>query len=518
MDGMSNAETSSRVDIARRLFLASTDRSYLYRHTLECQAMSQPDLGMFVPYPTTASMSWRERLREWKRWTLPVGPDPRTPTWRGKSPKLNSTWSIEEPSTNSTTMKTPFDPPPKDLEVQSRNPAKNDYSNWAHRQYVQTSIVVGNVLHSFHEGCASTLEDLSAPHLQLQLSRMFLPTAPNISRIIEESSLVIPAPIESTTVRFLPNPWALGKDGQPIGTKALISFPPVEIEFSYSEKTRNLLLKDVRAIVDFESSDLLLPECPNDLRLQKQGSCRLSPSILSMAEKTVDRIPSLASFISKSKLDPRSDQQLITPAGLVLPISKYLCKRGAHKLLKEQSGNIDYNVEYLYAGLEYRNKLALNYRGWRLIYTSVEAGKAGGRRSELCLRPVREDALPLNAEDFLEAALNLANAQQTTSSQIARKLSAGARKGSKTKQKHQKIGFGEMLFKGMKRMDDADEMLGVDGQKQVAMDVQSMMDTLQATVQKREELEEGTRLKREARQGEDYSRGEEDGEEEKSSP
>jgi len=298
-------------------------------------------------------------------------------------------------------------------------------------------------------------------------------------------------------VRLLPNPWALGKNGEPIGSRALLSFPPVELEFTYSEQTRNLLLKDVRAVVDFESSDLLLPEYPNDLRLQRQSTCRIAPAILSTAERTVERLPSLASFISKSKLDPRSDQHLTTPPGLILPISKYHCKRGAHKLVREHSGNLDYNVDYLYAGLEYRNTLVFDYKGWRLVYTSVEAGKAGGRRSELSLRPVREDSQPVQARDYLEAALSLADAQKPGSSHVMKRYLGGGRwlpiwNNRKTP------GFGMLLDKGLDTKDGAggepsDKEQGEneqdEGQHQVAIDVKGMMETLQATVQKKRQEE-----------------------------
>jgi hypothetical protein len=65
-------------------------------------------------------------------------------------------------------------------------------------------------------------------------------------------------------------------------------------------------------------------------------------------------------------------------------------------------------VEYLFAGLEVRSMITLNWKGWRIIYTSIEAGRAGGRRSELKLRPIYEGKVS-SQEDFLQAANELAH-------------------------------------------------------------------------------------------------------------
>jgi hypothetical protein len=65
------------------------------------------------------------------------------------------------------------------------------------------------------------------------------------------------------------------------------------------------------------------------------------------------------------------------------------------------------NVQFMFAGLDIRSSFSVSWNGWRLVYTSIEAGQAGGRRSELKLRPIKDGVVSTN-NDFITAAYELA--------------------------------------------------------------------------------------------------------------
>lgn len=89
----------------------------------------------------------------------------------------------------------------------------------------------------------------------------------------------------------------------------------------------------------------------------------------------------------------------MTPPTLSLPVTKALGTTDVDPSESEDATE----VEYLFAGLEYRNTISIPFRGWTLSYTSIEGGKAGGSRAELCLRPRRSD---IAADSSLETTNN----------------------------------------------------------------------------------------------------------------
>jgi hypothetical protein len=127
-------------------------------------------------------------------------------------------------------------------------------------------------------------------------------------------------------------------------------------------------------------------------------------------------IPQLRRFIKKCQLSLKGDGRLGTPPTITLPISKHICREPGFKLLDENNtegkemGEDDVRqVPYIFAGLEIRSTLVLNYGQWRLLYTSIEAGRTGGRRSELRIRPIKSEKVSTEKE-FVHAAYRLAAA------------------------------------------------------------------------------------------------------------
>jgi hypothetical protein len=104
---------------------------------------------------------------------------------------------------------------------------------------------------------------------------------------------------------------------------------------------------------------------------------------------------------------------------LNIPIAEHLCTKDAFELLgPDRTDSEVQNIEYLFAGREVRKTITTEFDGWRLLYTSVEAGKVGGRRGELRLRPARtaepDDPKLETEEAFLETAFKLADASYSS--------------------------------------------------------------------------------------------------------
>jgi hypothetical protein len=103
----------------------------------------------------------------------------------------------------------------------------------------------------------------------------------------------------------------------------------------------------------------------------------------------------------------------------MIPIAAHMSNSPGFELLGPGTKDAEMQeVEYLFAGLEIRKTISMDFEGWRLVYTSVEAGKAGGRRGELRLRPTRtvesDDPKLESEEAFLESAFRLADASYTS--------------------------------------------------------------------------------------------------------
>lgn len=149
----------------------------------------------------------------------------------------------------------------------------------------------------------------------------------------------------------------------------------------------------------------MLPYNNIDVRFQQRTTSRLDQN----------SIEPVRDYIQQSDLKMSGSKLLQTPPSIRIPIDSHLCRGPGPSLLGEVDSKGDKipksnvrEVEYLFAGLEIRSTLSFEYRSWLLRYTSIEAGKAGGRRSELALRPSR-DRKPAVEKDLIKMAYELAS-------------------------------------------------------------------------------------------------------------
>jgi hypothetical protein len=414
---------STKADVARRLLLTSSDIANRTKTLRTCKDTLERPIA--VKYHMTNGMSWRDRLRHWVRWTSATSKSPKPQKEPGDTSPQQAV--VISGTANEVESEEPFRASSAELPVSTRlsqaeiNQMKlqnlkkpSGYVYWDRKTSTATSVIVGHVLHevpAVPEVATKSAVDATAQRT------MFHPTAVNISRLFGIMSLLNNLPKTSLVLRFTPSPWTAA------GPEVLTSLPPVEMHFAVNPTTKELNLKDVLAVVESTASEVMLPDRILDLRFQQRTTTRL---------RTLHRnqLPQILEFLKASQLNLMRGR-LETPPVLTLPIANHLCNVPESETL-QNSVNGSISAEYIFGGLEYRSTLAFDFKGWQLLYTSIEGGKADGRRGELSLRPRRviDDISDSNksstawTEEFLEAAYLLVDTLEGYDSTPGRSVSS----------------------------------------------------------------------------------------------
>jgi len=142
-----------------------------------------------------------------------------------------------------------------------------------------------------------------------------------------------------------------------------------------------------------------LPEKPIDMRFEQLTISRLRR----------EHLENFKQYIESSNLSFANGSIKPIPT-IKIPISEHLTNPPGFSIFKNNlstDGN-SHEIEYMFAGLEIRSTLSYNWQGWKLNYTSIRAGRAGGRRSELRLLPLKNE-MRVTEEEFVKAAYEFAN-------------------------------------------------------------------------------------------------------------
>lgn len=466
---MPGSVKGNRIDIAKRLLVTSANFSNRVTEWLGSRQASKSSSGVFIRYTAIDGLGWRDRLRTWTRWTAPIvkkqledGPKSSNsalepPANDTISPAKNESIdsviaskettdaveqkndsqtapiakrvddeesnSVLEPPANDTLTPTKNESPDSAMvfkettdSVEQKNngqpaetSAAHDVSEisarWEDSYRLESSALIGSVLHSYDNDDHASTMSLRPVGRTAKVRRTFSTAVPNISTLLGSDSTLgaRKRPHRTLIMQFQPNPFfKSSKTSKAVGAAALSVFPPVEMRFSVEQKTA-YKLRDILAVVSVGNSDLMLPESASDVRFQQR-------SVSNLVASAGQYPPGIAEFLRNSSLDLK-DGNFDAPAKLTIPIAAHLCPvRGFQFMGEGEEGADTQDVEYLFTGLEIRKTVMTFYEGWRLHYTSIEAGRAAGRRGELRLLPVRLDRseVPATEEDFLDAACRLA--------------------------------------------------------------------------------------------------------------
>ncbi|RKF58805.1 hypothetical protein OnM2_065009 [Erysiphe neolycopersici] len=387
------------VNAARRLLLTARPPNYVNEISL---ASSDKSLAAPLSYCQVDGLNWWCKTRSWYRWTNPIH----------KEEHL----SREVPTKESSSIQFLYEknklknkmvvilPPESQIADKSTSEIK-----WSTEYSTSTFVTVGALIHT----------DLD-PKFQgppLLNSRFddsiteFSSHVPNISRLLSTAKFKKTRGYdEKAIIRFLPNPYLRSKGKnrkrKSASSKVLSSIPPVEFHCSIG-KDKRAQFAYADAIIHQNYTDIMLPQETVDLRFHQRTTSRL-----------VDEdLPAIADFFQKSTLDLNPNGNINMPPSIILPISSHICKSvsrnpsnvslGVSDKKLKKFDHMTRDVEYLFSGFEVRRKLIFMYDSWHLEYVYIDAGKTGGVRGELSLRPIKNKK-GVGDQEFIDFGLELA--------------------------------------------------------------------------------------------------------------
>ncbi|KAI9720825.1 MAG: hypothetical protein M1812_002664 [Candelaria pacifica] len=382
---------TNEVQDARRLFLASILPPKNSHPPITWDAKASESLGILCP-PTKLDLSWKDREKSWSRWTFPLtaesneGRNGERPVQSRSSPIVPSSRVrnrvhedlFGELQENTSVLGLRLNQEEcNELQAVSTPGTENSLAvsktvNWTHsskgaRQVC--SVLLGQVLHEAQD--ATSPQRIDAREL-MELQNRTMSTSISGALVVLKS-LPFRRLHESLYLRLLPSPWT------PLGVDAMKAFPEIELRVSLRGDKKEPFLQRVSALLDQRVSDVMLPEKRADLRFRRE----VTSELLDAREDKV-----IAAFLRDSHLDTLGRGRLRTPASLNLHVPRRMIKTKDMKLsntdtIKESIEEVE--VEYLFSGLDYRHSVTMDWEGDRLDYTTIEAGKIGGRRTELRL-------------------------------------------------------------------------------------------------------------------------------------
>ncbi|KAI9703655.1 MAG: hypothetical protein M1836_007425 [Candelina mexicana] len=377
---------------ARRLFLASIISPKKNHPSITWDAEAREGSGALCPPTAKLDLSWKERQKTGSRWAFPSTPrssegqegeEPAKtmPTLIAPSSRVLQRVNndlFEEPQNNFSAVRLQPDQKKRNelqasstlgISSLSASPSTTNCSTWNEGTRQVCSALLGQILHEA-QGDASARPVNAEGVLKLRDRTM--------STSISGALLVLKyLPLrrlsESLYLRLLPSPWTS------LGIGGMEAFPEIEIRVALRGADKRCFLQRVSAILDQEVSDVMLPEKRADLRFRKDV-------FLDLMNNREDK--AIAGFLAGSHLDTLGTGQLRAPANLKLHIPRWIVRDNGIKFsntITTKNGIEEVEMEYLFSGLEYRHSVVMDWEKHRLEYNTIEAGKIGGRRTELRL-------------------------------------------------------------------------------------------------------------------------------------
>lgn len=420
-------------------------------------------------------LSWMDRRRKWARLCLPMGSQP---------PRVDTSWPFDQASAmkyavqpteedlDPPTLTIPppnksffsslagapltFPKPPIVPERKEEKQIQRTPSGWLPFR-VRTKAVFGHVLNVFDAVLPRSIHE--GTDVLSTSPRTLAPLMPPINELNLPSWVPYNNPHYMTCMvlmRF--QPYAVDP-ARPVDPLA----PHLELRLKATDE-EIIEVHSLRAVAHTYVSDIVLPAERVDVRITQN----VVAEVLGAQIDAIDGLQPLLQFLRDAKFE-LAKGRLVTPPRLhdlglprwmfyrpeADPASPFLPRALQHKLAQknkdasagdaadskadaaapydsdealppyaEQHDAPAFNAlrpaSYAFAGLELQRPLETTYDGWRLEYTSVEAGQGGGRRAELALeavpggdKEVRRDATDIDAQRFIRSVYKLARGSET---------------------------------------------------------------------------------------------------------
>ena len=396
--------------MARRLLLSSASFPYRTHRILGCKDTPGWESGNFAPF-SPQDLSWRQQLRQWTRWTVPIGKAghgldgsdvPRgfvSPPGidGGSSPSAYIDFNTGSSVSNPENVETP------------KNTAGNISANdpWSGKYVQHSSAIFGSILHSHPNLSKET--PLTSPWGTYGTLREFSSALPNMSNVFSNARLDdSKRNTQTLTIRLRPNPFQINPaTKKSLGGAVLSAFPIIEMHFNV-HPNRPLKLNTVEAVMQETLSDLMIPNNAVDLRFHQRQSHLLKDHSLDLPA-----IQNFLQFINSGTEARRLD----LPPTVTLPVSS-LCDSSVFNHLGLDLE--ERTLEYIFSEREIRNTIHLLWNDWRLEYTHINSGKTARKKSQLALKAQRIQSRG-TSQEFLDTALEIAESFGLSSVPIVRR-------------------------------------------------------------------------------------------------
>lgn len=318
---------------------------------------------------------------------------------------------------------------------------------------VRTNAVFGHVLHLFQPDWTHSTNKAVATIKALASSpRAISPLIPPVAKMDLKGWVPynIPSNMSAMVVmRFVPsNDDDVNTDASSDEQYQMNPAPLLELRMKASDEDI-IEIDSLRAVARTQVSDFLFPSEGVDVRTTQRLEAELPGSMV----ESMDGMSPLVTFLTNSKLEVREGKLLTPPRITKLGLPQWMFRDHHHEFvahkkslaanksssesaktnkkgqrgqdLKEQEQHNEESereeaaaplrpTSYVFAGLEVHRTLETVYDGWKLAYTSIEAGQGGGRRAELSLeakpgydRDFRRTAEQINSQEFLQSVYTL---------------------------------------------------------------------------------------------------------------
>lgn len=269
--------------------------------------------------------------------------------------------------------------------------SKETISQWVSNISYWDSVLLGQVLfpsHGYKGKDATPKASKTDSGLQPKVTdrrRQFVTAVPGLIRALEDFGLETIDPKtwneEFLLIRLVPS----FKNSLPVPLEVV---PDLEIRIFFDDSSKTSSIRDVR-LVRTNELDLLLPQNTMDLRFIRRACVYSRKGGLDTQ---------IRQFVQESNLDIWGSGRLKTPNSLKISIPRHAL--GSISDGRSTEGYAHEQVEYTFASLEHKCEVGVPFRqpgSWAdLTYTTIEAGKIGGRRDELGLKQPRR---PKNAHE-----------------------------------------------------------------------------------------------------------------------
>ncbi|OHF03531.1 hypothetical protein CORC01_01250 [Colletotrichum orchidophilum] len=299
----------------------------------------------------TEKLSWKDRLPQWSRWVKQAS----------RQDSVDGVFTITEGEIL-----------PLPLHLQTQTPDSD--APWS-KPFVSTTASFGHILHQYDEAKFSIAKAAKAK------AHIFSPCSPppaGLAPVVEPAAFAeLSTPVVTTLVLgFRPHPTAVKEIARnlPDLLELHLTVPDdlPEGPLAWDACPRRLV-----ATLSQTFADVAYPSEPVDLRFSQPLLSTMSPTALD-ASAFREYIETAKLNLLEGRLRPPPEVEL---SGL--PSAK-------------DADSVSGPAKYMFAGLEMRRTLEVDFEGHKLQYTSIEAGLHGGRRSQMSL-----EAVPPSAEAAL---------------------------------------------------------------------------------------------------------------------